>query len=336
MARISDILLTALAPAVWGSTYIVTTEALPAGHPLTLAALRALPAGILLLALTRSVPPLALIGRILVLGVLNFGLFWTMLFIAAERLPGGVAATLGAVQALMVIALARAWLGTPILGGAVIAAVAGVVGVALLLLGPAAALDPLGILAGALGAASMAAGTVLSRKWAPPVSALRFTAWQLTAGGLVLLPLAMLVEPALPSLSAANWMALAWLGLIRAAASYGLWFRGLARLEPTAVSMLGMVSPIVAVALGWLWLHQSLTPLQILGGGIVLASVWAGQIANRLPQSRAKNAGTDRRRKRTVAVDLCALSEHRLNDLGLSRSEMVGPAPSNRYQAGCN
>lgn len=66
----------------------------------------------------------------------------------------------------------------------------------------------------------------------------------------MLLPVAMLVEPALPSLSATNWMALAWLGLIGAAAIYGLWFRGLARLEPAALSMLGMVSPLVAVALG--------------------------------------------------------------------------------------
>lgn len=336
MARISDILLTALAPAVWGSTYIVTTEALPGGHPLTLAALRALPAGILLLALTRSFPPFALMGRILVLGVLNFGLFWTMLFIAADRLPGGVAATLGAVQALIVIILARAWLGTPIMSGAVVAAVAGVVGVALLLLGPTAALDPVGILAGVLGAASMAAGTVLSRKWAPPVSALRFTAWQLTAGGLVLLPVAMLVEPALPSLSATNWLALAWLGLIGAAATYGLWFRGLARLEPAAVSMLGMVSPLIAVALGWLWLNQSLTPLQLLGGGIVLASVWAGQIANHQVQGRARNSETGRRRKRAVTVDLCALSEHRLNDLGLSRSDLVGQAPTMGHQAGRN
>ena len=41
MPRTTDILLTALAPTIWGSTYLVTTEALPAGYPVTLAALRA-------------------------------------------------------------------------------------------------------------------------------------------------------------------------------------------------------------------------------------------------------------------------------------------------------
>jgi hypothetical protein len=41
----SDLLLTAIAPAIWGSTYIVTTEFLPDFPPLTVAMLRALPAG---------------------------------------------------------------------------------------------------------------------------------------------------------------------------------------------------------------------------------------------------------------------------------------------------
>ncbi len=281
MPRSTDVLLTALAPAVWGSTYLVTTEALPAGYPITLAALRALPAGVLLLVLTRSLPPLGWLGRSFVLGSLNFALFWVLLFVAAYRLPGGVAATLGALQAMMVIVMARGWLGTPIQAGAVAAAGTGVLGVALLLIGPDADLDWIGVAAGLCGAASMAAGTVLSRKWQPPVSALGFAAWQLTAGGLVLAPLALFLEPGLPPLTATNMAGLVWLGLIGAAATYALWFRGVARLEPGAVSMLGMLSPVTAVALGWLWLGQTLSPLQSLGAVIVLLSVWGGQRVNR-------------------------------------------------------
>jgi probable blue pigment (indigoidine) exporter len=280
-ARLSDIALTALAPAIWGSTYLVTTQALPQGYPITLAVLRALPAGLLLLAITRCWPPRAWLGRVALLGAFNFALFWVLLFVAAYRLPGGVAATLGALQAVMVILMARGWLGTPIRTGAIVAALTGVAGVALLVIGPQAALDPLGIVAGLGGAASMAAGTVLSRKWHPPVSALSFTAWQLTAGGLILLPLAVVLEPPLPPLTGTNLAGLIWLGLIGAAATYALWFRGVARLAPSAVSMLGMMSPVTAVVLGWVWLDQSLTPLQSLGAIVVLASVWAGQRANR-------------------------------------------------------
>lgn len=288
MSRLSDILLTALAPAIWGSTYLVTTEALPNGYPLTLAALRALPAGLLLLALTRRLPSRAWLGRVFILGALNFAVFWPLLFVSAYRLPGGVAATLGAMQALMVIALARGLLGTPVRTAALIAAGAGVAGVALLLLGPEATLDPVGILAGLGGAAAMAAGTVLSRKWQPPVAPLVFTGWQLTAGGLLLLPLALALEPALPPLTAPNLAGIAWLSLIGAAATYGLWFRGIGRLEPAAVSMLGLMSPVTAVALGWLWLGEGLSPLQAAGAAIVLASVWLGQIANRPRRTHAK------------------------------------------------
>jgi probable blue pigment (indigoidine) exporter len=282
MTRSTDILVTALAPAIWGSTYLVTTELLPAGYPLTLAALRALPAGLLLLALTRCWPPMTWLGRVFILGGLNFAVFWTLLFVTAYRLPGGIAATLGAVQPLIVILLARGLLGTPIRAIAVGAAVSGAVGVALLLLGPDATLDPIGVLAGLGGAASMAAGLVLSRKWQPTVGPLSFTAWQLTAGGVILLPIALLVEPRLPVLSSINIAGLLWLGLIGSAASYWLWFRGIARLDPASVSMLVMMSPVSAVLLGWLWLGQSLTPIQAAGALIVLASVWTGQNAAHL------------------------------------------------------
>ncbi|MGR3322592.1 MAG: EamA family transporter [Pseudooceanicola sp.] len=281
MSRTTDILLTALAPAIWGSTYLVTTETLPAGYPVTVAALRALPAGLLLLVVTRCLPPRAWLGRVFLLGSFNFALFWALLFVAAYRLPGGVAATLGALQAMMVIFMARGWLGAPIRAGAVAAAAAGVLGVALLLIGPDAVLDPIGVAAGLGGAASMAAGTVLSRKWQPPVSALSFTAWQLTAGGLILLPMALIMEPALPPLTVTNLAGFFWLGLVGAAATYALWFRGVARIEPGAVSMLGMMSPVTAVVLGWVVLGQSLSPMQGLGAAVVLGSVWAGQRANR-------------------------------------------------------
>ena len=115
-------------------------------------------------------------------------------------------------------------------------------GVALLVLTPRAALDATGVAAGLGAAAAMAAGTVLSKLWRPPVSPLVFTGWQLTAGGLMLAPLALALEGPPPALSAANVAGLAWLGLIGAAATYALWFRGLARLPPSVVSPLALLS----------------------------------------------------------------------------------------------
>lgn len=277
MSRSADIALTALAPAIWGSTYIVTTEFLPPGLPLTAAALRALPAGLLLLLMVRRMPWGPWWWRSLVLGALNFTLFWTLLFAAAYRLPGGVAATVGAVQPLIVIVLSRLVLGTPLRPAAILAGLAGIGGVALLVLSPKAALDGPGLAAGLGGAVSMAFGTVLSRRWQPPVPPLTFTAWQLAAGGLLLLPLALLLEPALPPLTAAHVGGFLWLGAVGGAFTYLLWFRGLARLEPASVSALGFLSPLVAVLLGWVFLGQSLGVAQMAGAAIVLASVWVCQ-----------------------------------------------------------
>ena len=273
-----DVLLTAIAPTVWGSTYIVTTQLLPPGYPITVALLRALPAGLLLLALVRQLPAGHWWWRVLVLGTLNIAFFLTMLFIAAYRLPGGVAATLGAIQPLIVIFLTRAVLGTPVRLVAIIAALAGLAGVALLLIAPrSVVLDPVGILAGLAGAVSLALGTVMSRRWQPPVSTLAFTAWQLTAGGVLLIPVALWLEPPLPALSLQNVVGFAYLTLIGAALTYMLWFRGIARLGPSAVASLSFLSPLTAVVLGWGLLGQSLTMLQFLGMAVVIGSVWLSQ-----------------------------------------------------------
>ncbi|OWV81017.1 ABC transporter permease [Rhizobium sp. R634] len=274
---LADVLITAVAPAIWGSTYFVTTSYLPEGYPLTVAMLRALPAGLLLLLIVRKLPTGVWWGRAFVLGALNFSFFWAMLFVSAYRLPGGVAATVGAVQPLIVIALSRLFLGKPIRFLAVVAGLIGISGVALLVLTPNAALDPVGVAAGLAGAVSMAFGTVLSRHWQPPVSSLTFTSWQLTAGGILLVPVALLLEPALLTPTTENILGIAYLGLIGAAFTYLLWFRGLSRIEPSAAASLGFLSPVVATLLGWLALGQSLTPAQIAGFAMVLASVWLSQ-----------------------------------------------------------
>lgn len=274
----ADVLVTALAPAIWGTTYFVTTEFLPHGYPFHVAMLRALPAGILLLLLVRKLPEGIWWPRSLILGALNFSFFWAMLFVSAYRLPGGVAATVGAIQPLIVIGLSRLFLAAPVRPLAIVAGLLGILGVALLVLAPgAAALDAVGVAAGLAGAVSMAFGTVLTRKWRPPVSNLTFTAWQLTAGGILLLPVAYLLEPALPAPTAANILGMAYLGIIGAALTYFLWFRGLSRIEPSAAASLGFLSPVVATLLGWLALGQSLTPAQIVGFVAVLFSIWLSQ-----------------------------------------------------------
>jgi probable blue pigment (indigoidine) exporter len=282
--RLSDILLTALAPVTWGTTYVVATELLPPNHPLLVAALRSLPIGILLTAWLRQLPRGIWWWRILVLGSLNIGIFQALLFIAAYRLPGGVAATAGAIQPLLVVLFSWIILHEKPSGLSIIAAIAGSVGVGLLVLGPSARLDIVGIVAAIAGATTMGLGTVLVKKWKRPVSLLVFTAWQLVVGGIFLLPIALVIEGPITHVSTTNLLGFVYLGLIGTGAAYVLWFRGIDKLKASSVSYLGLISPVVATLIGFVLLHQTLTSIQLMGIAIVFMSVLIGQRTHKLHQ----------------------------------------------------
>ncbi|MEC3955790.1 EamA family transporter [Nocardia sp. CDC153] len=271
--------LTGLAPLVWGSTYAVTTTFLPPERPMFTAVMRVLPAGLLLLALTRKLPYGQWISRALVLGVLNIGIFTALLFVAAYRLPGGVAAVLTSAAPLFAVGFAALAGIERLTGRKIVAGLIGMAGVALVVLKATAALDTLGVLAGIVAAVAMGSGTVLTKRWGRPegVTPLAMTGWQLTAGGLMLLPIAALVEGAPPALDARNIGGYLYLGLIGTAVAYALWFRGIARASATSVQFLGLLSPLSATVIGWAALGQSLTVLQILGMAIVLGGTLLGQ-----------------------------------------------------------
>ncbi|GEM29421.1 ABC transporter permease [Nocardia neocaledoniensis NBRC 108232] len=276
--------LTAITPIVWGSTYAVTTEFLPPDRPLFTALVRALPAGLVLLAFTRTLPRGAWIGRAAVLGVLNIGAFFPLLFVAAYRLPGGVAGVLGAVAPMFALGLAAVLLAEVPTRRKLIAGVIGVFGVSLVVLRGTVELDLIGVAAGLAGAASMAAGTVLTKKWGRPegVGPLAMTGWQLTAGGLFILPLAVLIEGAPPALDAQAVGGYLYLGVIGTALAYWLWFRGISRVPATSVAFLGLLSPMSAAVIGWIALGQALTPLQVLGLAVALAGTVLGQIPSKV------------------------------------------------------
>lgn len=278
-SRLSDILLTALAPISWGTTYAVATEFLPPDHPLLVAALRSLPIGLFLTIGFRKLPQGVWWWRMLVLGGLNIGLFQALLFVAAYRLPGGVAATAGAIQPLLVVLFSWPLLAEKPSRPSVLAAIAGFVGVGLLVLGPSARLDSMGIVAAIAGAAAMGLGTVLVKRWQPPVSLIVFTAWQLMIGGFLLLPIALVTEGPFEALTRTNLWGFIYLGLIGTGLAYALWFRGIRRLKASAAAYLGLLSPVVASLIGYVFLQETFTTIQLVGVAVILTSVLIGQQA---------------------------------------------------------
>ncbi|MBL0886218.1 EamA family transporter [Myceligenerans indicum] len=292
------VVLTALAPMAWGTTYAVTTELLPPDHPLFASLMRSLPLGLLAVVITRTLPRGDWWWKVPVLGVLNIGAFFPLLFITAERLPGGVAATLGAAQPLVVAGLAVVVVGEKASAWRLAWGVAGVVGVALVVLGPGAGLDVLGIVTGLGGAVTMGVGVTLTKRWGRPAGVGPFTyaGWLLAGGGLFLLPLVALIEGAPPHIDGQGLAGYLWLGTVGGLIAYVLWFRGIGRLPVTAAALLALLSPLVAALLGVVLLGETFTPIQLTGFALALTALVAGQFNRSFPTLRRLRSGPHRSR----------------------------------------
>jgi probable blue pigment (indigoidine) exporter len=274
-------LVTAIAPIAWGSTYVVTHHLLPADQPLTGAALRALPAGLLLLAVARRLPRGAWWWRSAVLGVLNVGLFFLLVYLSAQLLPSAVASTVMATSPVALTLLAWALLGqhpapAHLVGGAV-----GVGGVALLLLGDAAGVDPLGVLCAVAAMVSSSVGFVLARRWSDGTDGARqlvaTTSWQLLAGGGALAVAAWVTHDGWPPVDVPTLLGFGYVTTAATALAFVCWFAGLAHLPTGTVGLVGLLNPLTGVALGCLAFGEVLGARQCAGVALVLAGIALGQ-----------------------------------------------------------
>ncbi len=270
-------LVTAVAPAAWGTTYLTTETFLPPDRPLFAALMRALPAGLLLLAVRRELPSGSWWWKAVVLGILNIGLFFPLIFLSAYHLPGGLAATVQALSPLAVMGLAWPLIRERPAPVRVAAALVGLTGVALLVLRSPDGVDAVG-LAAALGSVLVSGlGFVLVKKWEAPTAMLTVVSWQLVVGGLFLLPLALLVEGAPPTLDARAVGGFLWLGGVGTALAYTCWFHGLSRMPAGAVALIGLLNPVVGTALGVVVAGELFGRPQALGMALVIGGVLAGQ-----------------------------------------------------------
>ena len=148
-------------------------------------------------------------------------------------------------------------------------------GLALVVAGAGAgALDPLGVALG-LGAAVVYSAYILTsegvagRVQPPVLAALVCTgaAVSLTVGA------AALGELRPHELTAAGWGWLACVAAVSTVAAITLFFAGLPRVGPTTASILATAEPLTAVMLAFVAFGESLGPVQLAGGALVLGAV---------------------------------------------------------------
>lgn len=285
------ILVTAIAPIAWGSGYVVTRQLLPADVPLWGGVLRALPAGLIVLVLARRLPRGSWWWRSLVLGTLNVGGFFVLVYIAGQRLPSSLAATLMSASAAGMLLFAWLLLHRRPRAAAVVGAAVGLVGVAVMLGFDAEGADVQGVAASLGAMAASSAGFVLTARWGADVPALPMTAWQLIGGSIVLLPAAVLVEGAPPAVTVPSAIGFAYLTLVATALAYVAWFAGLRRLSPGAVGVIGLLNPVTGVVLGVAVAGESFGIPQGVGVTLVLVGIVLGAAP---PRRRAGVTGVVR------------------------------------------
>ena len=281
MSRLNDrrwAYLAVVSPVIFGTTYLLTTQFLPPDRPMLAATMRALPTGLVLIIGTRLPPPGWRL-RFALLSVLYCSAFFPLHFVAAYRLPGGVASVINSLTPIIVVILSVPWLGMKIRPVQIVAGLIGVLGVSLLVLRSTAALDLWGVLAMVTCVVMMGIATVLTKRWGHPpgMSAPGFTGWLFLLGGLTLLPFTLALEGLPSQLSTRNVAGLVYLVAISGIAAYAIWFWALKRLPAASVTFLGLLNPVVAAALGWVVLDQALNGWHILGAVLVCVSVVMGQ-----------------------------------------------------------
>ncbi|HTI24870.1 MAG TPA: EamA family transporter [Kutzneria sp.] len=270
-------LVAAIAPVAWGTNYFVTHEQLPAGYPLYGAVFRALPAGLLLLAVARKRPSGSWWWKSLVLGGLNTSVFFTLVYVAAQALPTSLASMIMATSPVVLMLLA--WLVNAERpgSGALIGAVIGIGGACLMLATSAVRVDLIGVLASVAAMALSSLGAILAKRWAGEVDVLASTSWQLTWGGLLLFPFAVLFEGPPPALSLNATLGFAYVTVVTTAIAYAAWFAGLKHLPAGTVGLIGLLNPVTGVLLGTLVAGDGLTGQQVAGIALVLVGLLLGQ-----------------------------------------------------------
>jgi probable blue pigment (indigoidine) exporter len=269
--------ITAIAPIAWGASYCVTQHFLPTDSPLWGAAIRALPAGLLLLALRRYLPRGSWWWKSLVLGTLNMGAFFALVYVAAQLLPTSVAATIMATGPLAMMLLAWPLVGEKPQRLSLLGAALGIIGVAAMLFTASAELNVGGVLASLTAMAISSIGFVLTKRWAAGVDVLALSSWQLIAGAAILIPLAAVVEGAPPAIDGQSLLGFAYLSLIATALAYVAWFTGLKHLDAGRVGLIGLLNPITGVLMGLALAGESFTAQQIAGIVLAFAGILLGQ-----------------------------------------------------------
>ncbi len=275
---------------------VAMKQVLPQTSPFFVAAVRLVPAGLLVLvvaiALGKSQPRTAVAwGWIGLFALVDGFLFQGFLATGLAKTGAGLGSVMIDSQPLAVALLSR-WLYAERIGGwGWLGLLLGLLGISCIGIGddllslvqhrqglaaiPWQEWGERGELWMLLAALSMAVGTILMRPVARHSDPVVATGWHMILGGLPLGAIASFQQPApWSALHIADWLNLGYATLFGSALAYGVFFYFAAKGNLTSLSALTFLTPVFALTFGHLLLAETLSRLQLLGVGLTLISIY--------------------------------------------------------------
>ncbi|MEZ9571940.1 DMT family transporter [Vibrio sp. 10N.261.55.F4] len=276
-----NILLAMIPAFFWGTTYAVTQFTLQEWPPLLLGALRALPAGLLLLAVKPTLPKKGEWQIIFTLGLINIATFFGLIFVMALTLPSAISGV--GMISVPVFAMIFHWVvkkQRPHL----IQALSGIglITLAWILFNPSQiALNPIGL--GAMFAAIMCIviGSSITKSLGNRMHWWKVLTWQLILGGTILSIASgvhAFIDPqpyinAVTHFDTRNAMGLLWVIGLNTALGYGMYVWLLQRMSVVDFTFGGIANPVAGILTGMVLMGESFTPVQysLMTGMIVMS-----------------------------------------------------------------
>jgi len=284
-----NILLAMIPAFFWGTTYAVTQSTLQDWPLPLLGALRALPAGIILLMIKPCLPKKSEWGIIFRLGMINIGVFFSLIFVMALTLPSAISA-IGMVS-LPVFAMTFDWLihkKTPNKVQAFFGLL--LIIFAWLLFNPKAIhLNYVGLLAMFGAIMCILCGSNMTKSLGQRMHWWTVLTWQLIIGGALLSFVAIingLLSPekysyVIEHFQLNNALGLSWIIILNTALGYGLYVWLLQKMTVVDFTFAGIANPIAGITTGMFLLNETFSETQyLLMGSMILTSLMPQIIAS--------------------------------------------------------
>ena len=271
---------------IWGSTFLAIRIGDESFPPLLVAGIRHLTFGLIafpiLLWKTKARPTWAEWRATTITGFLLLAIGNGGVCLAEERVPSGIAALLVATVSLWMVLID--WLrpnGVRPVSRVIVGLVLGFGGLALLVgpkeLGGSGRIDPVGVAILGVGSFAWACGSIYAKHGGMPDSPLLGSAMQSLTGGLILWIIGGFTGEIgalhVATVSTRSWIAISYLICFGSMIGFSSYLYILKHSTATRVATYAFVNPIVALFLGWMFLHEAITLRTILASAVILAAV---------------------------------------------------------------